>query len=72
MTGMQIKAEPLTAEAFIKFGDIIAMGASPDKIINQGKCARYHDLAALAFTEKGVRVSACLTQNPDNCLISWN
>ena len=53
MTGAQIKAGPLTPEAFAQFGDVICMGANPDKIINQGKCERYHDLARLAFTENG-------------------
>jgi ureidoglycolate lyase len=53
MTEAQIKATPLTAEAFAKFGDVICMGAVPDKIINQGKCERYHDLAELSFTETG-------------------
>ena len=53
MTEAQIKATPLTAEAFAKFGDVICMGAAPDKIINQGKCERYHDLAELSFTETG-------------------
>lgn len=53
MTEAQIKATPLTAEAFAKFGDVICIGAAPDKIINQGKCERYHDLAELAFTETG-------------------
>ena len=53
MTEAQINATPLTAEAFAKFGDVISMGAAPDKIINQGNCERYHDLAELAFTETG-------------------
>ena len=42
-----IRAEPLTAEAFAPFGDVIALGDTPDQIINAGLCGRHHDLARL-------------------------
>jgi len=42
-----IRAEPLTAEAFAPFGDVLEVSGDPDKIINQGNCGRWHDLAAL-------------------------
>lgn len=42
-------AEPLTAEAFRSFGDVIDCGGAPDKLINQGLCERYHDRAHLDF-----------------------
>ena len=48
-----IIAAPLTAEAFAPFGDVIEATGAPDKIINQGFCGRYHDLAALDFGEDG-------------------
>lgn len=40
---------PLTSEAFFDYGDVIEVGGSPDKIINQGMCGRHHDLAKLDF-----------------------
>jgi len=44
-----IRTEPLTAAGFAPFGDVIALRDTPDKIINQGKCGRHHDLAQLDF-----------------------
>lgn len=44
-----ITAEPLTAEAFAPFGEVLEAAGAPDKIINQGKCGRYHDLAGMDF-----------------------
>ena len=44
---MSLIAEPLTAAAFAPFGEVLEVAGSPDKIINQGKCGRYHDLAAM-------------------------
>lgn len=41
--------EPLTAEALTPFGDLIEVNGQPDKVINQGKCGRFHDLAKLDF-----------------------
>ncbi|PFG61783.1 ureidoglycolate lyase [Thioclava sp. ES.031] len=46
---MQIKAEPLTPEAFAPFGDVLDAAGDPDKIINAGLCGRYHDRAQLDF-----------------------
>lgn len=48
MTG-RIAPSPLNAEAFSPYGDVIEVAGAPDKIINQGKCGRYHDLATLDF-----------------------
>lgn len=47
MTTIRIK--PLTAEAFAPFGDVLDASGAPDKIINQGKCGRFHDRARLDF-----------------------
>lgn len=44
-----ITIEPITHEAFASFGDLIDSSGAPDKIINQGLCARYHDRAKLDF-----------------------
>ena len=50
---MQIKAEPISVKAFAPYGDILECTGSPDKIINQGKCGRFHDRAQLDFGEDG-------------------
>lgn len=44
-----IKPEPLTAEAFAPYGDVLEASGPYDKLINQGLCARYHDKARLEF-----------------------
>ena len=41
--------EPLTREAFAPYGDVIEVSGEPDKLINQGMCDRFHDLAKLDF-----------------------
>ena len=48
-----IKAEPLTADAFAPFGDVLEATGKPDKIINNGFCGRYHDRARLDFGPDG-------------------
>lgn len=44
-----ITPRPLTSADFAPFGDVIAPRQTPDMIINQGKCARHHDLAQVDF-----------------------
>lgn len=45
-----IRIQPISPEAFAPFGDLLDLGDhGPDKIINQGMCGRYHDLARLDF-----------------------
>lgn len=52
-----IKTEPLTPEAFAPYGDVLDALGAPDKIINQGKCGRYHDRALVDVApESGGRV----------------
>lgn len=54
MTGdRDVICQPLTATAFARFGDVIAVSGTPDKIINAGKCGRYHDLAQMDFGPDG-------------------
>ncbi len=48
---MKITAQPLTAQAFAPFGDVLDCAGAPDKIINAGLCGRYHDRAALDFAD---------------------
>lgn len=45
-----ITAEPLTAAAFAPYGEVLEVGGAPDRIINQGRCGRFHDRALLDFT----------------------
>ncbi|APG48181.1 ureidoglycolate lyase [Phaeobacter porticola] len=44
-----INIQPISAEAFAPFGDLLDCHGAPDKIINQGLCGRYHDRATLDF-----------------------
>ena len=46
----ELQTQPLTTNAFKAFGEIIDATGEPDKIINQGRCGRYHNLAQLDFT----------------------
>ncbi|SEP97024.1 ureidoglycolate lyase [Thalassovita taeanensis] len=48
-----IKTQPLTAQAFAPYGDVLEAEGTPDKIINQGCCGRYHDRALLDFGADG-------------------
>jgi len=48
-----IPIEPLTADAFLAYGDIIDASGEPTVMINNGKCARYTDRAQLDFDSSG-------------------
>ncbi|WP_172328775.1 ureidoglycolate lyase [Mangrovicoccus sp. HB161399] len=50
---MTILARPLTQAAFAPFGDVLEAAGAPDKLINQGLCGRFHDLAQLDFGPGG-------------------
>ena len=50
---MKITCEPLTAQAFALFGDVLDCTGDPDKIINAGLCGRYHDRAQMDFGPDG-------------------
>lgn len=52
-----IYTQPLTAGAFASFGDVIEPVGPPDKMINADLCGRYHDRAALEFTDGRAGVS---------------
>jgi ureidoglycolate lyase len=45
MTEIVLKAAPLTASAFAPFGDVIETGSRAARLINDGTCERYDDLA---------------------------
>lgn len=52
-----IAIESLTRETFAPFGDVLDASGKADKIINQGRCGRYHDRATLDFSDGRAGVS---------------
>lgn len=57
MTPRKLEVAPLTAAAFAPYGDVIAPSGAPDKMINQGMCGRFHDLAQLDFADGRAGIS---------------
>lgn len=51
--GKVIKARALSAAEFAPFGDVLDFSGAPHKIINQGLCGRWHDLAQMDFGPGG-------------------
>jgi ureidoglycolate lyase len=47
----RILIQPISAAGFAPFGDLLRATGQPDKIINQGLCGRYHDLAQMDFSD---------------------
>lgn len=52
-----IKTEPLTAESFAPYGEVLDASGDPDKLINQGRCGRFHDKAQLDFSDGRAGIS---------------
>jgi ureidoglycolate lyase len=52
---MTIKARPLTRKAFAPFGDVIEKPGSEERLINNGKCVRHHDLANIELAGPGAK-----------------
>ncbi|OXT00456.1 Ureidoglycolate hydrolase [Notoacmeibacter marinus] len=50
-------AEPLSSDAFAPFGDVLEAAGEPARLINDGACGRWHDLAALDFTDGRAGIS---------------
>jgi ureidoglycolate lyase len=48
-----VAVEPLTAAAFAPFGEVLEAAGPPDRIINEGRCGRWHDRARLDFGPGG-------------------
>ena len=53
----RIVIEPLSPEAFAPFGDVLDCRGAPEKVINQGRCGRYHDRATLDFGDGRAGIS---------------
>jgi len=51
-----IRALPLTADAFAPFGEVLEIGGEA-RVINDGKCLRYHDRARMDFADGRAGIS---------------
>ena len=47
----QIPPEPLTAQGYAPFGDVLDATGTPDRMINAGLCARFHDRARIDIAD---------------------
>ncbi len=52
---MLLQAEPLTPEAFAPFGDVIQAEGHAPRLINEGTCERFDDLAPVDVLAAGGR-----------------
>jgi ureidoglycolate lyase len=52
-----IRTEPLTADAFAPVGAVREASGEPDRMINQGLCGRWHDLARLELRDGRLGIS---------------
>lgn len=64
----RIIAQPLTAEAFAPFGDVLDAHGAPDFAINSGHCCRLHDRARLEFLGQGARAGISLARSRPSAL----
>ena len=48
---MRIFPEPLTVAAFAPYGDVLDATGTPDRMINAGLCARFHDRARIDIAD---------------------
>jgi ureidoglycolate lyase len=55
MSDIVLKAEPLTAAAFAPFGDVIEAAGRAARLINEGTCERFDDLALVDVLADGGR-----------------
>lgn len=50
-------ARPLTADAFAPYGEVLDAAGAPDRLINAGRCGRWHDRARLDFADARAGIS---------------
>lgn len=55
-----LRTQPLSQDAFAPFGDVLEIGETPDMVINQGQCDRFHDLAKVDFIGNDARAGISL------------
>ncbi len=53
----RIVPAPLMAETFAPFGDVLEAAGAPDRLINRGRCGRFHDRARLDFSDGQAGIS---------------
>ena len=53
----ELHVQPLSAAEFAAFGDVLEASGQADKIINQGRCGRFHDRARLDFRDGRAGIS---------------
>lgn len=61
----EVVIQPLTAQGFAPFGDVLDCAGAPDKIINQGLCGRFHDRAQMEFGDGRAGISLFQAQPRD-------
>lgn len=49
-----LHTQPLTAEAFAPWGEVLDTAGEPDRLINEGRCGRWHDRARLDADRLGL------------------
>jgi ureidoglycolate lyase len=57
-----LTSQPITQGAFAPYGDVIEARGDADKMINQNKCGRYHDIATLDFVDGSAGISVFQSQ----------
>ena len=56
MTDRILHPQPLTAAAFAPWGEVLEADGTPDRIINDGRCGRWHDRARLDADRPGLSI----------------
>lgn len=70
---IELKAEPLTREAFASFGDVIETEGAEHFSINGGTIERYHDLAAVELGAQGrplISIAGCNRVTEPPCRVA--
>lgn len=63
MAAIKIDIQPLTAEAFAPFGDVVDFAREPSFKINRDMCDRYHDLARVDFVGPDAHANISLARS---------
>ena len=57
MSGRVLAVKPLTPGAFAPFGEVLEAAGPPDRLINRGRCGRWHDRARIDVAEGRAGIS---------------